>query len=396
VTAAIDVGPEPGALFALSGSHREFQEVCRSFVARHLLARVAEVERREEFPPEWWPLMGGAGLLGLGYPDDVGGTGDDALAVALLSEELAHASGGIAITPLVSSYMAAPYLASFGTDDQKDEFLTPVLVGRKIAAIAVTEPGAGSDVAALALSTDPTRGGFVLNGTKMFTTNGGLADVVVVAGRLRGGVRAATGHEGITLFAVRRGADGFSTGRRLQKMGWRSSDTRELRFDYCFVAEQDVIGEPGRGFYHIMSSFQLERIVLSGMALGLAQAALTAALDYAKERVAFGSPISKYQSVRHVLGGLHAELEAARLLTYTAAARVGGTPSDGRSAVAMAKLVTARLANRVADAAVQVFGGYGYLEESPIALHYRDARILRIGGGTDEVQLEIIARELNL
>ncbi len=195
------------------------------------------------------------------------------------------------------------------------------------------------------------------------TTNGGLAAVLVVAGRLRGGVRAA-GHEGITLFAVRRGADGFSTGRRLQKVGWRSSGSREFLFDDCFVAEQDVTAEPGRDFTRAGAG-----------------CAHRAALDYAKERVAFGSPIPNYQSVRHVLSGLHAELEAPRLLTYTAATRVGGTPSDGRPAVSMAKLVIARLANRVADAAVQVFGGYRYLEESPIALHYRDARILRYRRG---------------
>jgi alkylation response protein AidB-like acyl-CoA dehydrogenase len=379
-------------MFELDDVHREFQAVCRDFVTDHVLPKVERAEREEQFPLELMPLMGRYGFLGLGFPEEAGGTGGDMLAIAIFSEELGRASGGIAVTPLVSAYMAAPHLARFGTPEQQQRYLRPITTGEKIASIGVTEPGAGSDVAGMRTTARETTGGFLINGTKLFITNGGFADFIVLGAKTDPTQR----HRGITMFLVEKDDPGFSAGRPLQKMGWHSSDTRELIFEDCFVPAERIIGAEGRGFYQIAESFQTERITLSGMGVGLAQAAFDDALEYAKTRQAFGEAIGKYQAVRHKLSEMATDIQAGRLLLYQAAAKLDASAPDALDLVAMAKLQTARMANRVADGAVQIFGGYGYIEETRVAMHYRDARILRIGGGTDEIQMEILAKRMGL
>ena len=379
-------------MFELDDDHRDFREVCRTFVARELAPRVREAEAAGTFPAELWPKMAVAGLLGVAHPEEYGGSGGGALAMTILSEELAKASGGLAITPLVSSYMAAPHLAKFGTAEQKERWLAPVLAGEAVAAIAVTEPGAGSDVAGIATSAVARDGGYALRGTKMFITNAGLADVLVVAAK----TDPEAGHRGITTFVVERGAEGMSLSEPLVKLGWHASDTREVVFDDCFVGEERVLGAVGRGFHQIMEAFQVERLSLAGMALGLGQAALDEATAHARERRTFGEQLSRHQTIRHRLAQCAAELESARALSYQAAARWDAGHSEAAATVAMAKLVAPRVASRVVDEALQVFGGYGFIEETPVAMHYRDARILRIGGGTDEVQLEILSKRMGL
>lgn len=379
-------------LFVLDEEHRVFQDVCRTFVDRGVLPVVKEAEETSTFPAALWPKLGQAGFLGIGYPERIGGSGvPDSLAIAIFSEELARSSGGIAVTPLVSAYMAGPHLARYGTPEQQEQYLRPVIAGTKVAAIAVTEPGAGSDVAGIATAAHRVEGGYRLRGSKIFITNGGIADFVIVAAKSDAG----SGRRGMTMFIVERGQPGFTVGRALQKMGWHSSDTRELIFDDCFVPDDRVLGAAGRGFYQIMESFQLERITLSGMGVGLAQAAFDDARNYARDRVAFGQPISRYQAIRFRLAEMATEIQSARLMTYFAATRLDAG-DNSNEAVAMAKLHSARVANRVADDAVQIFGGYGYIEETRVAMHYRDARILRIGGGTDEIQMEILAKRLGL
>jgi acyl-CoA dehydrogenase len=380
------------AVFELDDDHRDFQVVCRSFVEREVLPRVRQAEADHRFPPELWSSLAGAGLLGLGFPEGFGGTGGGHLAIALLSEELARGCGGIAITPLVSSYMAAPHINRFGTDEQKERYLPSLLAGQCVAAIAITEPGAGSDVAALKTRAVAADGGYVLRGTKMFITNAGLADVIVVLAL----TEPEDPHNGMTAFLIDANQDGLEVGGPLPKMGWHASDTRELVFDRCFVSEEAVLGEFGRGFQQVMQALQTERIALAGMGLGLAQAAFDAAAEHAGERQAFGQPLARHQTIRHRLAELSASLEAARLVTYRAAARCDAEHPDRHTGVAQAKLLSARAANLVADGAVQILGGYGFIEEGPVAMHYRDARILRIGGGTDEVQLEILAKQLGL
>ena len=378
--------------FELDDDHLQFQAVCRDFVTREVMPLVDKAEESGEFPHSLWEPMAQAGLLGLGYPEEIGGTGGDMLAMAILAEELAKASGGIAVTPLVSSYMAAPHLHEYGSPQLQEEWLRPALNGEKILAIGVTEPEAGSDVAGMKTRAVQTDGGWKISGTKLFITNGGFADAVIVAAR----TDPAERHAGITMFVVEKGSPGFTVGRPLKKMGWHSSDTRELIFEDCFVPDERIVGSLNRGFYQIANAFQGERVSLSGMGVGLAQAAFDDALAYAKERKAFGNAIGKYQSIRHVLSAMATKIEQARLITYQAAARLDQGHPEAFTSVAMAKLASARIANEVADDAVQIFGGYGFIEETRVALHYRDARILRIGGGTDEIQMEVLAKRFGL
>jgi acyl-CoA dehydrogenase/citronellyl-CoA dehydrogenase len=353
---------------------------------------LVEQAERDGFPKELWAKLAEADLLGVGHPEAYGGAGGGALAMTILAEALGHASGGLAVTPLVDAYMAAPHLARFGTDEQKKEFLEPVIKGEKIAAIAVTEPGAGSDVAGMSASAKSDGDDWILNGTKMFITNAGLSDFIIVGARTDKDSR----HAGITTFIVDRDAEGLSVGEPLNKMGWHSSDTREVILDDVHVDGVRVLGEIGRGFQQIMEAFEIERLTLAGMGVGLAQACLDDALEHARERKTFGKTLGNYQAVSHRLGEMATDIAAARLLSYQAAARCDAGHPEASSSVAMAKLLTARIANSVADAAVQIFGGYGYIDETRVSMHYRDARILRIGGGTDEVQLEILANRMGL
>jgi acyl-CoA dehydrogenase/citronellyl-CoA dehydrogenase len=362
-------------------------------VDREVIPLVREAELTQSFPKQLWGKMADAGLLGVGHPEEHGGSGGGVLALVILSEQLGRSSGGVAVTPLVSSYMAAPHLARFGSEDQRRRWLEPILRGEKVAAIAVTEPRAGSDVAGIgATARRDDDGGWTLNGTKMFITNAGICDVMIVAAK----TEPDSGHRGITTFIVESDAPGLTVGAPLEKMGWHSSDTREVVLDDCRVDDDRVLGEPGRGFHQIMEAFEVERLVLSGMGLGLAQAALDDATEHAREREAFGARITSFQAIRHRLAEMATQVAAARLLTYQAAERCDAGHPEASTSVAMAKLMSAQVANQVADDAVQIFGGYGFIEETPVAMHYRDARILRIGGGTDEVQLEILAKRMSL
>lgn len=373
----------------LDEAHRDFQATCRSFVDRRVRPLVEEAEDAGRFPGQLWKELGAAGLLGLLTPEEHGGAGGDALAVALLGEELARASGGIAVTALVSAYMAGPHIVRWGTEQQRARYLPALAAGESVAAIAVTEPAVGSDVAGLASTARPAADGYVVNGRKMFITNAGLADVLIVAARTGG-----EGRHGITTFLVDPTAPGVSFGAPLQKMGWHSSDTREVVLQDCPVPAEAVLGETDRGFYQIMEAFQLERVALAAMGLGHAAECLALATEHVRLREVFGAPLAALQTVRHKLAAMTVELESARLMTYQAAARLDAAHPDAPRTVAMAKYVAAQTANRVVDDAVQLFGGAGFVEESPVARHYRDARILRIGGGTDEIQLEILSREL--
>ncbi|MDN5919434.1 MAG: acyl-CoA dehydrogenase family protein [Pseudonocardia sp.] len=376
----------------LDEEHADFAATCRAFVDKQVRPLVDEAETSGVFPRELWKQFGAAGILGLCTPEEFGGSEGDSLAVALLSEELARASGGIAISPLVSAYMAGTHLVRYGSEAQQQRWLGPIASGEAVAAIAVTEPSTGSDVAGItsrARATDdgPTHDNWLLDGRKMFITNAGLADVLVVGART-----GEPGHRGITLFAVEAGAPGLSFSRPLKKMGWHSSDTREVVLDGVAVSREDIVGAEGRGFYQIMDGFELERIALAGMGIGHAAECLDLSRRYVVEREVFGAPLSALQTVRHKVAEMEIELEAARLVTYQAAARLdAGHPEAGQS-VARAKYLAAVMANRVADDAVQLFGGAGFLDESAVARHYRDVRVLRIGGGTDEIQLEIMTR----
>ena len=377
----------------LDREHEEFRASVRAFVDRHVRPVVDESEEAGRPPAALLKEMGSAGLLGLAVPEEFGGGGGDSLAIVVLAEELARASGGIAVTALVTGYMSTPHIAKFGTDEQRARYLPALAAGEKIGSIAVTEPGTGSNVGGITTRATPVRrdanAGYRLDGTKMFITNAGIADVLVVAGRT-----SPDGHRGITTFIVEADNPGLSVGQPLRKMGWHGSDTREVVLSDCFVPSDAVLGKRGRGFHQIMTAFQLERLTLAGMGIGHAAECLTAATAYARDRDVFGVPLISKQAIRHRLAALSVELEAARLLTYRAAARLDAGHPRAEDSVAMAKYHAAIAACRIVDECVQLFGGSGFLEETPVARHYRDARVLRIGGGTDEIQLEILAKGL--
>lgn len=372
----------------LDGAHRDFQAMCRAFTDKEVRPRVAEAEQAGFAQPELWSAMGRAGLLGLMTPDDLGGSGRDEVAVTIVSVELARAAGGVAIGALVSAYMAGTHIVESGTDEHRQRWAEPLASGEAVASIAVTEPGAGSDVAGITTRAVADGDGFRLTGRKMYITNAGHADVFVVGAKTDPGA----GHRGITTFLVEAGAEGLSVGNPLPKMGWHSSDTREVILDDVFVSGVDVVGEVNRGFYQIMEKFQLERIILAAMAVGHAEEALALATDYVRGREAFGGRLIDKQVVRHQLVTMEIETDTARMLTFLAAEQLAvGDPQAPRT-VAKAKLHAARAAAHVVDEAVQLHGGSGYVEESAIARHHRDVRILRIGGGVDEVQLDILAK----
>jgi acyl-CoA dehydrogenase len=379
--------------YDLDEVHEDFRRTCRAFTDERVRPVVAEAEREGRPPERLWKEMGDAGLLGLLTPPEYGGSageGGEATAVAVLAEELSRAAGGIAVGALVSAYMAGPHIVRHGTPEQRDRWVAAIAAGEAIASIAVTEPGAGSDVAGITTRAKRTDQGWVLDGRKMYITNAGLADVLVVGAK----TDPDGGHRGITTFVVPAGTPGLSFGSPLAKMGWHSSDTREVVLDGVVLGEDAVLGVEGRGFHQIMAAFQLERVALAAMGLGHAAEALDTVTEYVRGREVAGEPLAGRQAIRHRLAAMEVELEAARVITYKAADRLDrGHPEADRS-VAAAKYFAAKAAAWIVDEAVQLFGGAGYLEETPVARHHRDVRILRIGGGTDEIQLEILGKRL--
>ena len=371
--------------------HETLRRSVRHFVDQELRPHVDEWEEAGSFPDDVFRRAGELGFLGLHYPARWGGADGDLAAEIVFVEELARAGcGAIAMALSVQTDMATPSIERFGTDDQKERYLRPAIAGTKIAAIAITEPDAGSDVAAI--STRARRDGdcWRVTGRKQFITNGVRADFLTLVAK----TDPMAGHQGISLFLVDTALPGVSVSRKLRKLGMWSSDTAELALDDVVVPGANLIGlEPGRGFAQLMVQLQYERLAAASACVGSADWALARTIEYAGERRAFGRPIGRHQVIAHHLADAATELEAARSLLYSTAWRVlqGEYPV---AEISMTKKYCAQMQNRLVDTCLQIFGGAGYMHEEPISRAFRDARLQRIGAGTDEILNEIIAKHL--
>jgi acyl-CoA dehydrogenase len=375
-----------------SDEHQQLRESIRRFVETELRPHAEEWEDARWFPNSVFTRMAELGFLGLKYPEEHGGEGGDYLHDAVLSEELARCgSGGVAAGIGAHIGIATPPVWKFGSDDQKRRFLEPAIRGEKIAALGITEPDAGSDVAGIKTFARRVEGGYVVNGSKTFITNGVRADFVVTAVK----TTQEGGHRGLSFLLIEKGMEGFSVAKKLEKMGWHASDTGELAFQDVFVPDENLLGEENKGFYLIMANFQWERLLMALGAVGSMFGLLEATIAYANERAAFGRPIGKFQSVRHRIAEMALRAEAGRAVTYNAL-RLFAEGHDAVKEVTIAKLKTQRDAFEQADDALQVFGGAGYMKEYGIERAARDLRLGPIGGGTDEIMKEILGRQLGL
>ncbi len=367
------------------------REQVRRFVDEEVLPNGDEWEQDGAVPRKVLRQMGELGFFGIRYPEKYGGAEMDVRATAAFAEELGRSTyGGFAITALVHTDMASPHLANAGTEEQKDRYMPGIVSGETITAVAVTEPGAGSDVAGITTRARRSGNGWMLNGAKVFITNGQLGDVYFVAAKTD---PEAKGSRGISMFIVEKGTDGFRVSRRLDKMGWRSSDTAELSFEDCWVPADAMLGEENRGFYAVMQNFQNERIVLAAQAMGEAQKAIELTLEYVKERPAFGALLWDKQVIRQRLAMLQAEVSAARQLVFHAA-DLDASGVECVKEVSMAKALCGDLVNKVMYSCQQFHGGFGYMREATIERMVRDARVQAIGGGATEVMLEEVAKRM--
>ena len=374
-------------LFDLSDDHRLIQETVRDF-ARNEVAPVAEeLDREKRFPYEIVAKLGELGLMGIPFPEEYGGAGGDSLAYALAVEELTRADSSVAITMCAHTSLGTQPIYLFGSDEQKERYLPDLCAGRRLGAFGLTEPEAGSDAGNTRTRARLEDGTWVIDGAKQFITNAGTD----ISGHVA--ITARTGDGEISNIVVENGTAGYEQGEPYRKMGWNASDTRPLTFEGCRVPEENLLGPRGAGFKQFLHILDIGRIGVAAMGVGLAQGALDQALAYAKERRAFGKPISKFQAIQAKLADMATEIAATRLLTYKAALEKDRGDSFTLTA-AQAKQKSGRLAVRCAEEAVQIHGGYGYIEEYPVCRFYRDAKILTIGEGTDEVQQMVIARAL--
>ena len=376
-----------------TAEHEEFRAVVRRFVEIELRPHAGQWEADEWFPDEVFPRLAREGYLGLKYPERFGGSDGGYLADAVFVEELSRCgSGGLAAGIGAHTGIATPPVWKFGTDDQHERYLVPAIRGEKIAALGITEPGAGSDVASLRTSAQRVDGGYVVNGEKTYITNGVRADFIVTAVKST----AEGGHHGISFLIVDKGpAHPGVTSSKLSKMGWHASDTATIAFDDVFVPEENLLGDEHEGFRLIMANFQWERLLMALGAVGGMHVAIERTVAYTKERTAFGRPLTGHQAVRHKLAELATTAHTARCITYDALRRfVEG--EDAVQQVTMAKLFTQRACFDVMDTCLQLHGGAGYMREYEIERMARDARLGPIGGGTDEIMREILGKTMGL
>jgi short-chain 2-methylacyl-CoA dehydrogenase len=379
--------------FELTDEQRLLRDTVRDFARQEVAPIAEELDRTKSFPYELVAKMGELGLMGIPFPEEYGGGGADTLSYALAVEELTRVDSSVAITMAAHTSLGTMPIHLWGTDQQKDDWLPQLCSGQKLAAFGLTEPEAGSDAGNTKTRASLEDGEWVVNGAKQFITNSGTeisgcVTITAVTGQ-------SNGTKEISNLIVPNGTPGYEAGEPYRKMGWNASDTRPLTFDDCRVPEGNLLGRRGEGFKQFLQILDGGRIGVAAMGVGLAQGALDEAISYAKERQAFGRPIGKFQAIQAKIADISAQIEASRLLVYRAAIEKDrGDPFT--LTAAQAKLITGRLAVRATEEAVQIHGGYGYIEEYPVCRFYRDAKILTIGEGTDEVQQMVIARQLGV
>ena len=375
--------------FDLSDDHQLLRQTVRDFAEERIAPVAEELDREHRFPYEIVEALAELGLMGIPIPEEHGGGGGDTLAYALAVEELTRIDSSVAITVAAHTSLGTMPILLFGSDEQKERWLPDLASGRKLAAFGLTEPEAGSDAGATRTTAELRDGSWVVNGSKIFITNAGTDITALVT------ISARTGDDEISNIIVPNGSDGYEVSPPMRKMGWRASDTRELSFQNCAVPEDHLLGERGSGLRQFLEILDGGRISVAAMGLGLAQGAFDLASAYARERQQFGQPIGKFQAIQFHLADMTTEIEAGRNLVYKAAwLKDQGRPFA--QAAAIAKLYTGELANRVVNSALQIHGGYGFMDEYAISRLYRDQKVLEIGEGTNEIQRLVIARGLGL
>ncbi len=376
--------------FEFTEEQNMFRDTVVEFGKREIEPLIEEYEKKEEFPKELFPKLGEMGFLGIVFPEEYGGVGLDKVTECIFAEEMGRINAGIAMCVNAHTGLALFPIYKFGTEDQKQRYLVPGIAGQKIGALGLTEPNAGSDARSIRTQAVKQGSKYILNGTKTWITNGCMADFAVVAAYTDKSKRG----EGISLFIVERGFPGFKVGNKIHKLGHKTADTGELIFDNCEVPEENLLVGEG-GFDRAMATLLGARITHAAKSVGMARAAFEYALQYSKEREAFGRPICKFQAISFKLADMAVKIETAKLLVYKAA----WLYSQGKRCVkeaSMAKLYASEVVQWVATEAVQVLGGYGYGVEYPVERYYRDAKLASITEGTSEIQHIIIARELGL
>jgi len=390
--------------FELSPDHELTRRTVREFAEGEVAPVAEELDRNKAFPYEIVAKLGKLNLMGIPFPEEYGGGGGDTLAYALAVEELTRVDSSVAITLCAHTSLGTQPIYLFGSEEQKREWMPRLCSGERLGAFGLTEPEAGSDAGNTRTRARLEGGEWVIDGAKQFITNAGteisgVVTITAVTGTRDNSTapeRSATARpdlKEVSNLIVPNGTPGYEPGEPYRKMGWNASDTRPLSFSECRVPEENLLGPRGAGFKQFLHVLDIGRIGVAAMGVGLAQGALDQALAYAKQRVAFGKPISKFQAIQGKLADMATEIEAARLLVYKAA-RQKDAGRNFTLTAAQAKLKTGRLAVRCAEEAVQIHGGYGFIEEYPVCRFYRDAKILTIGEGTDEVQEMVIARAL--
>ena len=375
--------------FDLSEEHELVRRTVREFARERVAPLAAELDREHRFPYELVAELAELGLMGIPVPEEWGGAGGDTLSYAIAVEELARVDSSLAITLAAHTSLGTMPILLFGDDEQKRRWLPELASGRRLAAFGLTEPGAGSDAGASQTRAELRDGRWIVNGSKIFITNAGTDITACVT------ITARTGEDEISNLIVPNGTPGYVVSEPMRKMGWRASDTRELSFQDCAVPAGNLLGERGQGFRQFLEILDGGRISVAAMGVGLAQGAYDLAFAHAKERRQFGRPIAEFQAIQFKLADMATEIEAGRQLVYKAAwLKDAGRPFAKEAA--MAKLFTGELAHRVANHALQIHGGYGFMEEHPISRFYRDQKVLEIGEGTNEVQRMVIARQLGL